>query len=64
MKVVLKALGRTIYNLVRVVLAVAVLALLGWFGWELLQNGFHPRAALMEIGKTLVEWAAMLWRQG
>ncbi len=64
LKGLLKALGRTVYNVVRVALGLAVLALLGWFGWEVYRNGFHPRRALMEIGKTLWEWTVLLWRQG
>jgi hypothetical protein len=64
LKGLLKALGRTVYNVVRVVIGLAVLALLAWFGWEVYKNGFHPRRALMDIGKTLAEWTIMLWRQG
>ncbi len=63
-KLTLKALGRTVYNLVRVVLVLTVLGLLGWFAWEFYKNGHHPRQALLTIGKTLIDWAVLLWRQG
>jgi len=62
LKVVLKALGRTVYNFVRVVLALAVLGLLAWLAYDLYVRGFHWGQALEDIFSALQQAAVIVWK--